>query len=177
MENLGWHPFYYNGLETNIEATKCGRIRRIQTDWMKRKLNNLGEVDFSKTKLQKDGYKIIGVQIKGNASKPILVHQIIAIIFLNHKINGNNLVIDHLNSIKTNNMVENLRIITQRENLSKERSVKSGLPTGVNFIKRNNCFCSSIMIKGKRIFLGYFKDINLATQAYQNALNNINQNG
>jgi len=177
MENLEWHPFYYNGLATNIEATKCGRIRRIQADWMRRKLNNLGEVYFSKNKLRKDGYNIIGVQIKGIGIKQFLVHQIIAIIFLNHEINGNYLVIDHINSIKTNNMVENLRIITQRENLSKERSVKSGLPTGVYFIKRDNCFCSQIMIKGKRIFLGYFKDSNLATQAYQNALNNINQNG
>jgi hypothetical protein len=173
MENLEWHPFYYNGLATNIEATKCGRIRRIQADWMKRKLNNLFEVDFSKIKLHHNGYKIITIMIEGNGGKSFLIHQIISSVFLNHQINGHDFVIDHINSIKTDNRVENLRIVSFRENISKERSIKSGLPTGVHFKKKINCFQSKIKIKGKTIHLGYFKDLNLASQAYQNALNNI----
>jgi hypothetical protein len=173
MENLEWHPFYYNGLETNIEATKCGRIRRIQLDWMKRKINNLGEIDFSKIKLSNKGYKIITIKIEGNEKKTFCVHQIIAVIFLNHRINGNTFVIDHINSIKTDNRLENLKIVTNRENISKERLIKSGLPTGVHFRKKENYFQSKINIKGKHIHLGYFKDLNLASQAYQNALKNL----
>jgi hypothetical protein len=173
MKNLEWHPFYYNGLETNIEATKCGRIRRIQVDWMKYNKNNLIEVDFSKIKLDKNGYKFLKIQIKGNISRSIFVHQIIAVIFLNHKINGNNLVVDHINSIKTDNRLENLRVVTQRENSSKEVSIKSGLPTGVYYTKKTNRFQSQIKVKGKKIYLGSFKDLNLASKAYQNALKNL----
>jgi hypothetical protein len=173
MENLEWHPFYYNGLATNIEATKCGRIRRIQADWMKYKKNNLGEINFLKIKLQQKGYKFIKVQIQGNVRRGIFVHQIISVIFLNHQINGLTFVIDHINSNKTDNRVENLRIVTIRENNSKERLIKSGLPTGVSFVKKRNHFRSRIQIKGKEIYLGCFKDLNLASQAYQNALNNI----
>lgn len=172
MEKLEWHPFYYNGFETNIEATKCGRIKRVYVDWIKSKYTKLGEINFSKLKLN-EGYQCIGIQVKSIKAKKILVHQIIAVVFLNHKINGLNKVIDHINSIKTDNRVENLRIITNRENVSKERLIKSGLPTGVSLIKKNNRFRSEIYINGKRIHLGCFKDYILASQAYQNALNNL----
>lgn len=173
MENLEWHPFYYKGLATNIEATKCGRIRRIKTDWMKRKLNNLVEVDFSEIKLHHNGYKFLNIMIEKNGNKSLFVHQIISSVFLNHQIDGMKFVIDHINSIKTDNRVENLRIVSFRENFSKERTIKSGLPTGVHFRKKINCFQSKIKIKGKTIHLGYFKDLNLASQAYQNALKNL----
>jgi len=172
MENLEWHPFYYNGLATNIEATKCGKIRRIQSDWMKRKRKYLSELDFSKIKLNIDGYKKITIQTE-IGSKTLLVHQIIAVIFLNHRINGNTFVIDHINSIKTDNRLENLRIVTNRENVSKERLIKSGSFTGVHFVKKTNRFKSQINIKGKSIYLGCYNNAELASQAYQNALKNL----
>ena len=34
MENLEWYPVYYNALETNVEVTKCGRVRRIKKEWL-----------------------------------------------------------------------------------------------------------------------------------------------
>jgi hypothetical protein len=172
MEKLEWHPFYYNGLATNIEATKCGRIRRIKVGWTKSKSIKLGEIDFSKLKLN-EGYQCIGVQVEIIKAKKLLVHQIIASVFLNHQINGLKFVIDHINSIKTDNRIDNLRIITNRENVSKELAIKSGLPTGVSFIKNKNRFKTQIYINGKRIYLGCFKDSILASQAYQNALINL----
>jgi len=47
-------------------------------------------------------------------------------------------VIDHINSIRNDNRIENLRLITFRKNISKEKSIKSGLPVGVFYIKKNN---------------------------------------
>lgn len=172
MKNLNWYPFYYNGLETNIEATKCGKIRRIKVDWTKSNSIKLGEIDFLKLKLN-NGYRCIGVQVRNIKAKKLLVHQIIASIFLNHQIDGLKLVIDHINSIKIDNRIDNLRIISNRENISKELAIKSGLPTGVSVIKNKNRFKSEIFINGEKIYLGCFKDINTASQAYQNALNNL----
>ena len=42
--------------------------------------------------------------------------------FLNHKPNGNKLVVDHINNVKTDNRLSNLQIITQRKNTSKDRT-------------------------------------------------------
>ena len=58
-----------------------------------------------------------------------------------------------------------------RENSSKEVTIKSGLPTGVS--KKDNSYESNIKINGKTVYLGRFKEINLASQAYQNALNKL----
>ena len=62
--------------------------------------------------LQKEGFK-----------KIYKVHSLVAICFLNHTPDGtHNVVIDHINEIKTDNKLENLRLIGHRENVS--RSMK-----------------------------------------------------
>ena len=53
MENLDWVPFVFNGLETNIECTKCGRIRRVEKEWMIRKRNNFEENIIAKHREKK----------------------------------------------------------------------------------------------------------------------------
>jgi hypothetical protein len=58
-----------------------------------------------------------------------------------------------------------------RENSSKEVTIKSGLPTGVR--KKGNSYESNIKINGKTVYLGSFKNIDLASKSYQNALNKL----
>ncbi len=173
MENLEWHPVFYNGIETNFMATKCGKLKKIRVDWLKLKLDNLGEIDFLNKKLHPNGYQYVNVQIKGLDRKTLQVQTIIASVFLNYKWNGHTYVVDHINSIKTDNRVENLRVVTNRENTSKERSLKKGLPAGVSFFKRTNSFKSYITIQNKQIHLGYFKNSNDAHLAYLNRLHKI----
>lgn len=170
---MKWKQALYKEIETNIEVTRCGRVRKIKVDWMKNK-TKVGEINFSKLKLN-EGYKQISTQIKGLKPKHLKIHQLIAMTFLNHKPNKFNLVVDHIDSNKLNNHVDNLRIITHRENTSKERTKKSGLPVGVYFLKKNNKYYSKIYINKKSIHLGYFKTIEEASQAYQNKLNTLNQ--
>ena len=80
---------------------------------------------------------------------------------------------DHIDSDKLNNNVNNLRLVTNRENVSKERTFKSGLPTGVYFHKRNKKYESQIRINGKKKYLGSFNTIEEASNAYQNKLKEI----
>ncbi len=168
---MEWKAVLFNGLETNVEVTKCGKLKKVKVDWMTYK-TFVGEVDLNKLKLCK-GYKPIGVQIKGLKSKTILLHQLVASAFLEYKFNGHNLVIDHIDSNKLNNNVNNLRLISQRENLSKERSVKSGLPTGVSYHIRNKKYISCITINNKLKHLGSFNSIEQASNAYKNKLKEI----
>jgi hypothetical protein len=175
MENLQWSAVPYNGLETNIEVTECGRVRHIKVDWLNYTTSaKLGEVNFEKLNLDSNGYKRTTIQIKENKPKTVRVHQLVAAAFLGYQFNGNKLVVDHIDSNPLNNNLLNLRIITQRENVNKELIIKKGLPAGVCWLKRDKVFRSSIKINMKTIILGYFKTPEEASQAYQNKLNEIN---
>lgn len=173
MENLEWFPVFYNDHETNFMVTKCGRVKKIRVDWLKIKLNNLGEIDFRLKKIHPNGYQYIKVQIKDIGRKTLQVQQLIASAFLGYKWNGHASVVDHINSIKIDNRIENLRVISNRENVSKGKSMLRDLPTGVYFRKKNSKYYSNITINYKKVHLGYFDDIASAKNAYINKLNSL----
>ena len=102
-------------------------------------------------------------------SKSYGIHQLIAMTFLNHKPCGHKLVVDHIDENTLNNSKSNLRILTQRENLSRRKNTSSKY-TGVYFSKAANKWESSISIDGKRIYIGLFKSEIKAHQEYQKAL-------
>ena len=67
--------------------------------------------------------------------------------------------IDHINRIKTDNRIENLRDVTNsinQHNNSTRRHNTSGT-TGVMSLKSRNCWCAQIYVNNKRIYLGVFK--------------------
>jgi len=177
MELINFYPFFYKGNRTNIMASRCGKICRIQVDWLNSKFGKhkrkFGEVDYENLIPSGSGYYRIKVQIQNVGGKSFTIHQIIASVFLNHNIDGSKLVVDHIDSNIKNNSVDNLRVITIRENCSKEKTLKRKYPVGVYYIEKRNCFVSFIRIKDKKVYLGSFKDSVLASQAYQNALKNL----
>jgi hypothetical protein len=176
---MEWKAVYYNGIETNVEVTKCGRVKRVKKDWygFSKKCTNAtyGEIDFSKLKRHPNGYNQITIQIKEKKQTVAQVQQLIAAAFLNYKWQGHKNVVDHIDSNKENNSLNNLRVITNRENSSKERTIKSGLPVGVCWDKYRNKYISQIRINNKRIHLGRFNTPEEASNAYQNKLNTLNQ--
>jgi len=84
------------------------------------------------------------------------VHQLVAEAFLNHFPNGMNLVVNHKNFIKTDNRVENLEIVTNRENCNKKHIKSSSKYTGVHWCKTYKKWKSGIYFNKKFIHLGYF---------------------
>lgn len=179
MEKLNWVPVFYNGIETNVEVTRCGRVRKVKKEWygFSKMCTNLyyGEIDFSKLKPHPQGYKIISIQVKNLGKKKTTgVHQLIAATFLNYIWQGHKLVVDHIDSNKLNNHLDNLRLITARENVSKEKSIKSGLPVGVCFCKQTKKYSCEIQINGKKNHLGRYNTIEEASNAYQNKLKSLN---
>jgi hypothetical protein len=177
MEKFNWYPFFYNGLETNIEVTKCSKVRKLKKDWYGKGSGSYkikyGEVNFNELK-QNNGYNRVNVQIKGLKPKTIHIHRIVSAVFLDYKFMQHKLVVDHIDSNKQNNHLNNLRLISHRENTSKEKSIKSGFPPGVTFRKTTKKYITQIQINNKRINLGSFNTIEEASQAYQNKLLTIN---
>lgn len=80
--------------------------------------------------------------------------------------------IDHINGIKHDNKFVNLRESTQAKNVQNIRKPTKNNTTGylgVCFNKRNNNFVASIRFNGKQKTIGYYKNAELAYEAYLNA--------
>tara|TARA_R110001632_G_scaffold27006_5_gene72752 strand:- start:3316 stop:3810 length:495 start_codon:yes stop_codon:yes gene_type:complete len=146
-------------------------------------ISNLGRVKslkFGKERILKgtkdfNGYSIVCLHKDGN-QKTKKVHQLVAIAFLGHIPSGMSLVVDHINRIKTDNRLENLQIITNRENLSKDKRWSSKYTSkyiGVHWCKPRNKWRAQIRINKITKHLGYFKTELEASEVYKSKLETI----
>ena len=142
------------------------------------KVSNLGRVKslkFGKERIlsaatNATGYSLVA--LCNGKTKAITVHQLVAMAFLNHKPCGYKLVVDHINTIKTDNRLENLQVITHRQNCTKDKKGTSKY-TGVHWCKPRNKWRAEIRINGKTKYLGSFKSELEASEAYQLKLETI----
>ena len=75
--------------------------------------------------------------------------------------------IDHINRVRTDNSITNLRVVTNAENCKnrgKSSANTSGV-TGVCWNKHKDRWEARCGLNGKKISLGYFKDISVAEEA------------
>jgi hypothetical protein len=121
-----------------------------------------------KASLDGGGYLQVSLQIN-TIRKTFKIHKLVSICFLNHKPDGTNrIVIDHINENKLDNRLVNLRLVSNRENLSNQKG--TSIFVGVYFCEYYNKWISKIQVEGKQISLGSFGTENDAKNAYQNAL-------
>lgn len=75
--------------------------------------------------------------------------------------------IDHINGIKSDNRIDNLRDISNKENgkNSKRRSDNTSGVTGVRFSVKKNRWIAQIKVSGQYKHIGYYNDFNLAVLA------------
>jgi hypothetical protein len=180
MENEVWKDIV--GYEGLYEVSNLGNVKSLPKEWisackrkhdgilLKKTINNRGT-----------GYYQVGLT-NNKIRKTRTIHQLVAEAFLNHNPCGYKLVIDHINNNTLDNRVENLQIITQRENAYKNQVSYSSNYKGVFMgckkykskktgeIKKYKYISSQINIDGKIIRLGTYKTEEDAHLAYQNAL-------
>lgn len=148
-------------------------------------ISNKGQVkslNYNKTKQHKilkqfkinSGYYKIRL-LRGG--KTFFVHRLVAEVFLIFDKENKNLDVDHINHDRGNNTVSNLQILSHRENVKKIINRKKVLPYGVYHSRSKlNPYRAMIGNKGKSINLGFFKTVEEASAAYQEALTKINNN-
>ncbi len=113
----------------------------------------------------------LGVNLfKNGISKTRLIHQLVAEAFLNHIPNGFKLVINHKNFIITDNRVENLEIVTTRENSNQKHINSTSKYTGVHWAKYYKKWISAIYVNGNTTYLGIFDNELDASKYYENAI-------
>ena len=125
-------------------------------------VSNFGRVKslrFNKEKILKTtknnkGYCCVLIT-KEKLVKNFKVHKLVAVTFLDFS-NTENKVIDHLNEIKTDNRVENLQIVSQRENVKSFHRNKKGF-VGTDWHEQTKKWRSRIWIVNKIVHLGLFE--------------------
>lgn len=141
-------------------------------------VSNLGSVRNDCKKILKATkgkyYYRVGLY-KNKKQKKINIHQLVAMAFLNHIPCGYKLVVNHKNFNKLDNNINNLELVTQRENSNKKHLKSSSKYTGVSWYKKYKKWMSYIYIDGKLKNLGYYENEKDAFKAYKNKLKKINQ--
>ena len=160
MEKEVWKSIpNYEGL---YEVSSLGRVKSLR---------------FNKEKILSQGLARYCNVVLWNNNKGITrtVHQLVAESFLGHNPNGMKLVVDHINDDKLDNRLENLQIVTTRENAYKTQGKYTSKYKGVWFNKRTNKYEAHIWSElrvNKRI--GQYNTELEASNAYQEYLKKIN---
>jgi len=149
----------YKGL---YEVSNLGRVKSLGNNKAKKE----------KIRVQRassNGYLQVNLSKKGKF-KSLSIHQLVAFTFLNHTPSGYKVVVDHIDNNKLNNRLDNLHIITQRQNASKDKTGGSSEYVGVTWRKDSKKWRSRIEINSKVKNLGCFINEIDAHNAYQTAL-------
>lgn len=116
----------------------------------------------------KHGYKIITIN-----RRKYHEHRLAWILYYKEKPKG---IIDHIDGNKTNNSINNLRVVTNRENQQNMCCHRKGNLPGCIFIEKSNRWRARIYINGKSKHLGYYATEEEAYNAYyKEALIQINK--
>ncbi|MBF8964299.1 HNH endonuclease [Pontibacter sp. FD36] len=117
------------------------------------------------------GHQQVTLRTQGK-NKKLLVHRLVANAFISNP--GGYPFVDHINGIPEDNRVENLRWVTNRENLQNRNDNREGRTTsryvGVSYRKSDSCWIARIYINKENHLLGSFKDEEEAALAYDTVL-------
>ena len=107
-------------MENNVQQAEVWK-QYLDTQY---EVSNLGNVRNKNTKAvlsQEDtgnGYLYVGLQMPDGSYKKARVHRLVAITFLEFERTEERNEVDHINGVKTDNYVENLRWCTHKENMN-----------------------------------------------------------
>jgi hypothetical protein len=186
LNSTGVEPFYFmESLQLKIDFTAKDEeiwkdISGYEGYYQVSNLGRVKSLNYNHTKKEKllhstenrDMYLRVGLY-KNGKPKIKRVHQLVAESFLNHKICGHKLVVNHKDFNKQNNHVDNLEIVTQRENANKKHINSSSRFVGVSWHKENKKWQVSIWINGKLKYIGSFTSELEASSAYETELSKI----
>jgi hypothetical protein len=150
----------YNGM---YEVSSLGRVKSVQK-WRGSSFRILGDRPSRK------GYNTASLY-KNKKSKTFSVHQLVAVAFLGHEIDGMKNQVDHIDGNKKNNCVDNLQILSAEAHIIKTYSQKpsSSKYIGVSWDGKNKKWRASITKNNINYNLGRFDNELDAHKARVNA--------
>lgn len=140
-------------LDRYVASKTPGSIRHIRGVVLKPKLRN--------------GYLFVDLCRDNKRSSPN-IHQIVCLVFMGHTFESFANVINHIDGNKSNNRIDNLEIISQRENVHAYfKKAIAGYRFGA--CNDNGRFRSSIYVDGRKYHLGCFEKREDAHAIYSKA--------
>jgi len=169
VTNENWKAIIGN---ENYEVSDLGNVRRLEHTIINKKGNPV-KYPAMNMKLTKNtsGYMTASVKRPGYVSTNALVHILIREAFFQDF--NKDLVCDHINHDRSDNRIENLRVVSQRKN-TQNRFNKDN--PGASYNKISKSWVSQVRYNKELYFLGYFKTAEEASECYMNACNDI-ENG
>lgn len=160
------------GYEGLYEVSDLGNVKALPKIQKVRKgiYANMPE-RIKKPKALVNGYIRAGLTLN-NKAKHLFIHRLVMFAF--HGVPEKNTVVDHINGIKTDNKLSNLRYCTNRQNCTyaREKRVSTSKYVGVFKMKGNRIrkYRASIQVNKIMICLGYYATEIEAHNEYQRAL-------
>jgi len=142
-------------------------------------LGNVKSLKHGKEKILKPGVNTSGyliVCLSENAKLSTKrVHQLVAMAFLGHTPNGyKGLFVDHVDNVKNNNTLNNLQLISNRENSSKDKRERMySKYIGITYNKMRDSWGGTIRFKGKVYRTKSVKTEDEAYELYKELLNKL----
>lgn len=160
--------------EGYYQASNKGRIRSLDRVIKIKSIDSFIKGRILKQSIDGRGYYTVGLS-KDGKRKTNSVHILIGITFLNYKIDLGKIVLDHINNDKLNNNINNLQIISVRENTSKDKdkSKTSSKYTGVGYEKSRNKWVARAVYNKKLKTIGRFNTEKEASDAYLCFIRNL----
>lgn len=145
------------GYEGLYQVSNLGRIKSLS-----REVRSCGKfIRRKKERILKNfnvvGYKYISLS-KNSKDKTTRVHALVWDAFGDKPSDGHKLVVDHIDEIKTNNRIDNLQLLSHRDNIAKyykSVGVKDHYP-GVTWSEERKKWCVKIYFNRKQIGIGRF---------------------
>ena len=158
-----------NGYEGKYQVSSQGRVKSLKRKYRHNSIILIPKID-------KSGY--LEVQLsKYGSKKSIKIHRLMGEAFLTDTFYDENMVVDHIDNNKSNNNLNNLQIITRRQNSSKDqfRHNRSSKFVGVSLDAGTNKWRAQISVNNKDVYIGIFKTETEAVNAYKLALKIYNK--
>ena len=161
------------GYESQYQVSNLGRVKSLDRILKYNNgaiYNKIGLI--LKQNKHKNGYYAVGLS-SNNLIKTYKVHTLVAIAFLNHKPCGSKKVINHKDFNKSNNNVENLEIVSSRENSIHYTKTIRDFYTGV--YPYRDKYVSYIHVENKNRFIGLFDTDIEASEQYNKCIKLLEQ--
>lgn len=159
----------WKNINDNYQISESGKVKSLSRIVMHRGRSPILSKERILIPYKSKGYLMVTLCSK-KIKKTYQVHQLVAMVFLNHIPNGHNLVVNHKDFNKLNNHYTNLEIISSRENTNRLHLKSTSKFVGVSKASRGNKWIAKIYINKRQIHLGSFNNEIEASRYYENAL-------